>query len=219
MAQGWRGSYYRYREFFLNILELYKKKQDLRMFLEVILSLTTVAIFLLFALKPTAVTIINLLKEIDEKKETVARLDEKLRNLGAAQNVYASETDSIPIIESSVPNFPEPSIFVGQIQAFASENSVGILGISIGEVVLVGKADVKKTLASKDLKALPAPSLEMPISISVNGTYPNLLAFLIDLENARRPLKMDIIGINSSATETGQIVTLIISGRIPFLGE
>ena len=45
MKQGWRGQYYRYRGYFLDILNLYKKRSDLRAFVEVILSLSTITIF------------------------------------------------------------------------------------------------------------------------------------------------------------------------------
>ena len=62
MATGWRGQYIRYRGFFLNIVDLYKKRADLRAFLEVILSISTVTIFLLFALKPTMLTIVSFVK-------------------------------------------------------------------------------------------------------------------------------------------------------------
>ena len=218
MALGWRGQYYRYREFFLNILALYKKKQDLRMFLEIILSLATVIIFLLFALKPTVVTITNLLKEIDEKENTVAKLDEKLRNLDIARNVYEEVLVDAPLIESSVPNSPNPDLFAGQVQGLANKNSVNVLGISVGETTLLGKSPAKKTSA-KDTKPLPAPASEMTVSISVSGTFPNLISFFKDIENSRRPVKIDILGINSSATETGQTITMIVSGRIPFLAE
>lgn len=218
MALGWRSQYYRYKEFFLNILDLYKKKPDLRMFLEVILSLSTVTIFLLFALKPTAITIINLLKEIDEKKTTVAKLDTKLQNLTTAKAAYQAESASIPIIESAVPNLPSPDDFAGQIQGMANRNSVRVLGISIGETVIVGKEEEKKN-SQADIKPLPDPARDMPISISISGDYVNLISFLKDIENLRRPTKIDILGINSSKTETGNTIVVVISGRVPFLGE
>lgn len=218
MALGWRSQYLRYKDFFLNVLQLYKKRRDLRMFLEVILSLSTVIVFLLFALKPTAITIIDLVKQIKEKEATVTKLDQKISNLRTAQSVYAQETDSIPIIESAVPNFASPNEFANQIQGMANKNSVQVLGISFGEITLIGKEPPKKKSKS-ELKTLPAPALEMPVSISINGTFPNLLTFVRDMENNRRPVKLDILNITSTLTETGQTITMIVSGRVPFLGN
>lgn len=219
MAQGWRGQYYRYKDFFLNILELYRKKKDLRMFLEVILSVSTIIVFLIFALKPTVITIINLVKEINEKEATVIKLDQKIRNLATAKNVYNAETPSIEILRSSVPNSPSPAVFTGQMQAIANKNGVEVLGISVGEVVLVGSIPAKKTASSKDLAPLPSPSKEMSSSISVKGSYLGLANFIRDIQDARRPLRIDILGLTATNTDEGQTISLIISGRVPYLGQ
>ncbi len=218
MALGWRGQYYRYKEFFLNVLDLYKKKPDLRMFLETMLSLTTVIVFIIFALKPTAITIINLLKEIGEREDTISKLEIKLRNLTTAKANYQAESASIPIIESAIPNLPSPDDFAGQIQGLANRNLVKVLGISIGETVIVGE-DEKKKNSRSDFEPLPVPARDMPISISISGNYPSLISFLKDIENLRRPIRMDILGINSSKTESGNTIVVVISGRVPFLGQ
>lgn len=217
MAVGWRSQYFRYKGFFLNIVDLYRKRQDLRMFLEIILSLTTVIIFLLFALKPTALTIINLIKEINEKEATVARLDEKIRDLDVARDVYAQNANLIPIIDSSIPVAPKPETLSAQIVGLAARNSVNVLGISVGEVTLVGKPQEKK--GKEKTTALPEGSLEMPISISVSGNYQGLTALIRDIENLRRPIKIDVLGVNVSETDFGRVVVAIISGRAAYLGQ
>jgi hypothetical protein len=61
MALGWRQGYSRYRAYFLNIYNLYKQRPDLRMFLEILLSLGAIAIFAAFAVRPTALTIVQLM--------------------------------------------------------------------------------------------------------------------------------------------------------------
>ena len=91
MALGWRGSYSRYKEFFLNITALYKKKAELRAFLEIILSLSTIIIFLLFALKPTVITIVSLLQQIREKQDTLSGLTQKVSDLQKANNRLTHE--------------------------------------------------------------------------------------------------------------------------------
>lgn len=218
MALGWRGQYLRYREFFLNIMLLYRSRRDLKMFLEIILSLTTIIVFLLFALKPTALTIIALFREINEKEEAVSSLDKKIANLESARTVYSEETALLPAVESAIPNQPQPEVFVKQIEGIANKNSVKVLGASVGEITLVGKVDQTKKKSS-DLKALPSGSKEMSISLSVNGSYPGIMSFARDLENSRRPIKIDSFGINVSTTETGRQLVAIISGRVPFLGQ
>jgi len=217
MATNWREQYQRYKEFYLNIQSLYKQRADLRAFLEIILSVSTVIVFLVFALKPTALTIISLYGQIQEKKTTSADLAQKLNNLETAGAVFTKNQNVIPDIDVSIGDFAQPNISVQQIQAIAGKNSVSILGISVGEVVLVGSLPNKKT--ASDLKPLPGGAREMPISISVKGDYAGLKSFLSDLENLRTIINLDSVGINSSETEKGKTIVSVVSGRVPYLGQ
>lgn len=216
MAQGWRGSYYRYKDFFLNILELYKKRADLRMFLEIILSLTTVIIFTVFALKPTIVTIVELIKEINNKKETITNLDKKIGDLEQAQVVYSQNLSSLPAIYYSVPDMPSPDVFSTQIEAIADINSIKILGLSIGEVSLIGFED--RRITPSELKPFPQGAQELTVSISATGSYQDIMSFIKNLENSRRPIKMDILGISTTQNDLEQVISVIITGRTAFLG-
>ena len=217
MALGWRGQYFRYKEFFLNIANVYRQRPNLRAFLEVVLSLSTITVFLLFALKPTVLTIISLVQEIREKENTIATLDQKIANLQTASSVFSQAQESLPDIERSVPSEAEIDVVAKQIQGLAAKDSVTLLGFSIGQIILLGKDDATKK--STEVKPLPGDAKSMPLSISVRGEYSNLLAFLTDLGNLRIANKVDILGVNSSATETGQTIVISISGRVPFLTE
>jgi len=216
MALGWRGSYTRYREFFLNISSLYKKRADLRAFLEIILSLSTITIFLLFALKPTIITIIDLLGQIREKQSTLSTLTQKVSDLQAAGSLLQQNQSFIPNIDIAVPTLANPNIFSGQILGLAAKNSTDILGISINQITYVG-VDTNKTVS--EFKPLPGNAKEMPFSVSVSGSFPNLTAFIKDLENSRIVTKIDKLGIISSVTDKGLVIVSIISGRVPFLGK
>lgn len=218
MAIGWRNQYGRYKEYYLNILNLYKQKADLRAFLEIILSLSTIIIFSVFALKPTALTIIALVKEINEKKITVSSLTQKVKNLEIAGEVYVQNQDVIPIVDSAISTIPSPENLAKQTLALSQKNTVEIMGLSIGQIILIGPPPEKK--GKSEFKPLPNDAQEMPFSISVRGNYINLMSFINDFENLRIPSKIDIVGINSSVTvEEGKVLVIVISGRIPFLGE
>lgn len=215
MALGWRGSYLRYKEFFLNISSLYKKRNDLRAFLEIILSISTVVIFIVFALKPTILTVLGLTKEIQEKRATVAALSQKVTNLQSANKLFGQNQNSISVVDSAISSIPNPDVFSKQVAGLASKNSVSVLGLSIGEVMFVGTQTPKK--ATQDFRELPAGANEMSFSISVRGNYANLLSFIKDFENLRLISQMDTLGVSSSKTDAGQIVVAIISGKVPFI--
>lgn len=217
MALGWRGQYYRYNEYFLNILNLYKRRTDLRAFVEVILSILTVAIFLVFALRPTALTIISLVQEIKVKQTTLANLNQKINDLQQAQTIYAANQNLISNVDTAIATKPEPDVISKQIIGLASKDSVSVLGLSIGQVALIGKET--PTGSTSMLKPLPGNAREMPISISVQGSYPNVLSFVGDFGNLRITSKIDQVMIDSSETNGEKNVVVLMSARVPFLGE
>lgn len=218
MALGWRKDYLRYRSFFLNVLNLYKRKEDLRMFLEIILSLVTISFFSIFALRPTFLTISALLKEINTKKETIAKMDTKIKNLQTAQNILDQESLRIPILDLSVPTIPQPQILVHQIEGSALNAQVQVLGIRIEETPLKGNAPVNTQVAKADPN-FPAESESMGFSVSATGNFRNLFSFLKNLENLRNPIKVDVLGINLTRGDEGNILTLVITGKVPYLKE
>ena len=217
MKQGWRGQYYRYRGYFLDILNLYKKRSDLRAFVEVILSLSTITIFLVFALKPTALTIISLVKEIKGKQIMISGLNQKISDLSKAQTLFAQNQDSIPNIDIAVETKPEPDTVSKQIIGLSAKNSVNILGLSIGQVTLIGKPVLVNAVSGS--KPLPGNAQEMSVSINIQGDYLNMLSFISDLENLRIASKIDLVGFNSSELNGVKVINLLVSARVPFLGE
>ncbi len=206
MALGWRKDYLRYKSYYLDILNLYKRREDLRIFLEIILSLVTISFFSLFALRPTFLTIAVLLKEINTKKETIVKMDAKIENLQTAQNILSQESARIPILELSIPTFPQPQNFVHQIEGIAVAAQTQILGIRVDEIPLKGDVPVKD-------------QGEMGFSVSATGSFQNLFSFLKNLENLRSPVKIDILGISLAKKEQGNILTLVITGKVPYLGD
>jgi len=205
MALGWRKDYLRYRSYYLNILNLYKKREDLRMFLEIILSLSAISFFSVFALKPTLLTISTLLKEINTKKEMIIKMDTKIRNLQTAQNILNQESLRIPVLELSIPHFPQPQNFVHQIEGIASSAEVEVLGIRVDETSLKGNVPVK----DQEM---------MGFSVSATGSFQSLFSFLKNLENLRSPVKIDVLGISLAKKEQGNILTLVVTGKVPYLG-
>lgn len=216
MALGWRRPYLRYREFFLNISALYKKRSDLRAFLEITLSLTTILMFLIFAIKPTVVTIIDLMQQIREKQSTLSGLTEKVSALKKANDLLTQNRKFIPNIDISVPTLPNPDTLSGQIFGIATKNSVEILGVSINQLSLVG-VDTTKSLSG--LKPLPGKAKEIRFSVSVKGPFSNLNTFIKDFENSRIANKIDALTITSSTTDKGLVIVAIISGRVPYVGK
>lgn len=207
MRPAWRKNYLRYKRLFLQYVGKYQKRQDVKMFLEVLLSLLTISTFSVFALRPTIVTIAELIKEIEAKRETLAIIDGKIEDLSNAQSLYDQEIRRIRLLDSTVPVDPTPQFVVRQLEGLSAKHGVSILSISIKEVPL-----------TQIIKGNEA-STEGVINFSLNTTssYSSLLSFLKDLERFRRPVKLGSVSLGTAVTELGKVLNLSISGKTPYL--
>ena len=215
VAMGWRKDYLRYRAYFLNIVNVYNRRPDLKSFLELILTLGAISFFAFFALKPTLLTVIELLKEIEAKEETISKMDTKIQNLQQAQTLYIQEEAKIELLKTAVPDKPAPDLFVRQVEGLATSYPVNLLGITIGEVTLLGEE--KEQRSKEELAPLPENSKGITFSISIAGGYQGVSNFLSALEDMRRPIKIDALNILSPKLEETQNLVLVVTGRTPYL--
>lgn len=212
MKNNWKANYLRYKSFYLNILKMYQTKPNLKIYLEIILSLITVAVFSVFAIKPTVTTIIELNNEIKAKQGMIAQMNRKITNLKTASNLLQSESQSLLLIEQAIPKTSDSEILLSQIESLANQNQLNILNISMSDVVVSGE-QVKPT---KKEEALPSNAKSLDFSVSVSGDYLNLYNFLSSMERLRRPIKVNGLSITSSTTESGKNIVMIISAKVPF---
>jgi len=218
MAISWRKDYIRYKTHFFNILDEYKQKEDLKMFTEILLSLATISLFGVFALKPTFVTIAQLSKDIKTKEETISKMDVKINNLQRAQVILTEEATKISNLKIAISDSPEPDILIRQIEGITAKNSVSVLGISIDALNLKGNKEVNNSTSSEKINLLPNQAMGVNFSISAGGNYSSLLSFVQDFENLIIPIKFDSLGFNISKSQDGNALTVAFSGKKPYLG-
>ena len=217
MGPAWRRNYLRYRRFFLTFFARYQDRQDLRMFLEILLSLATISLFSLLALRPTLVTIAQLIKEIESKKQVVAVMEAKIKNLTSAQVLYDTEISKIRLLETSIPKNPSPDKFIRQIEGLSSRHSVGVLSMSIAETTLIGKDKSEQEL-TVDGTVLGSEG-EVTFTARLTADYQELYNFLAEFDKMRRPVNIDSLSMNLSRTDQGVLLVLSLNGKIPYMKE
>lgn len=218
MAQGWRKDYSRYKGFFLNILNIYKSKPTLKVYLEIILSLSTIIIFSLFAIKPTVLTIIELNNEIKNKEDIIISLNQKIGNLKQASLILQNQSPKLNLVNEAIPKSASLEILIDQLEKLAINHQVGILNIASTDLFISGESN--KKIKAGDLEALPGEAKELNLAISVTGNYQNLFYFLQSMENLRRPIKVDSFVINATnSTDNSRIIVMTLSGRLPFIDQ
>jgi len=214
---SWKGDYNRFRSIFSKFMDLYTKREDVKLFLEIILTLSTVSVFVIFALKPTLVTIIDLYKEIKVKEETVAKMDTKIKNLIDAQQALELERETLNLLDQAVPDNPEPAKASTQFIAVSNQSASQLISLYIGEMVFKGNGAVPKS-KDKDKEELPENVDSIDITSTYDSNYENLLEAVRILEKMRRPMKIDSVKWTKNTDIDGNVsLTTTVTGRLPYI--
>ena len=124
MQENWRQQYLRYKSYLLNTVDRYKERTDTRIYLEILLSLITISIFSIFALRPTLLTIAELIKEIEAKEQLVDKLDNKIETITSAQILYDRESSNIQLLKKAIPKKPEIDTAIYQLEGLIEKNNL-----------------------------------------------------------------------------------------------
>lgn len=203
MPAGSPDRYQRYRRYVTGAGTLYKKKKT-RVYTSIILSIFTIAFFGFFAIRPTLVTIGGLLKEIKDKKEVVAQMDQKIDNLNRAQTNYARIENDLDLVKESLPLDPDLPILIKQLESLARLSSVTIESVRFDKTNLQGEIETEEGQAAS-------------FSLGLAGDYENLKEFLKSLDTLRRIISVESFGFSSKTEEEVQLLILSISAEAHYL--
>lgn len=198
MAANFGGA--SYQKYLLDIVSLYKQRDDIKAYLEILLSLFAVGIFIIFAIKPTLVTIGSLFTKISVLEDTSNKLDTKIKNLGIAQTLYNNNQSKINLLDTSVPVSPNVAGYIRQVEGLEAKHNLSVVSMSVGglNLIVASNSATPKAIAT---------------TISVSGSYSDLQNFIKDVENLRQPAiisKVDFTNQNS-------VLNLTITPQAPYI--
>jgi len=219
MQSNWKIRYYRYTNLFLNIVQVYQRRTDVKEFLEILLSLATISIFSIFALKPTMVTITELVKEIRKKEGVVKQLDSKISTLATAQRVFSEQQANINLLDLALPKTLSPETFSRQMEGIANVDGISFKGMTVGKAVLAG-TDTSK-LSKEESRAIPQGASAAVFSANYSGSFESISSFLKHLESMRRPpiLVSSAISKSSSKDASPDTLNFVLSGYLPYVKQ
>lgn len=180
-----------YKKYLLNIVALYKQRQDIKQYLELLFSIAAISLFVVFAIKPTLVTIGDLVTKISVLQDTSNKLETKIKNLGIAQNKFNSAGDKISLLNVAVPDKPDVLTYVRQLEGMIKKESIQSITTTVSPVnLLVSSGSANESITT---------------TVSVTGNFDSLKNFLKDIETLRRPAlisKMDFASGSSGLSLT-----------------
>ncbi|MBP9817141.1 hypothetical protein KBC75_00105 [Candidatus Shapirobacteria bacterium] len=144
-----------------------------------------ISFFLIFAIRPTMLTISALLGDIKSKELSNLQMKNKIDDVMRAQDAFSTIQERFQIVESSLPSRPNYFQSYNEVQTYATSSGIKIDSLVLGLDDTVDKLNPKiKTYST---------------AISVNQPFDIALKLVSDLLNGRRLLSIN--GINFTVTE------------------
>lgn len=188
------------KQTYLEYLKLFPvlKKERNQQYGMLIITFLTMTFFGLFAINPTLTTIAELHRKLDDAKFTDRVLTQKIKALSDLQNKYSQLAPDLETIESGVPPTVNATKFIGQLHSIVSQTSVTLTHISFGSVKISSDPPVKEGAFS--------------FTMTVEGTYSQIDAFLQKLTNFDRIVVLDSISILKSEAG-GSKIGITVTGN------
>lgn len=192
---------------FPNITRLYRQKK-VRVYTETILSIFMIVFFLLFAIKPAAVTIAGLVKKINDQKLVLKDLEKKVQSLAQARKEYLAIQSDLYLVEQALPTEPKVSHSLKELEALTRQAGITLNTAQFGQVNL----KKKKVIAQKTPK-------EINFNLTTSADYQNLKNFLQILGSLRRTALVNAFGFATGEKKEGEVkpLELVIKANFYYL--
>lgn len=154
--------------------------------LGLVLTIVAIVFFALVAIRPTLNTMAELIKQIEDKKQMDQKLSLKITALSTAQAELATKQTDALVLDRAVPSTPLFSHFLKQIEKTCSQNQVTIISLTTQAVPI--ERDPQTIQGGTNLESIP-------ITLSVRGTYSQLLLVLRQISGLQRLVVIDRVDI------------------------
>lgn len=200
----------RKRKQLFNTLSRFYQNPVAKVSLELFLSVATIIFFALFAIKPTLLTMSDLVKEIEDKKSLDKKLSQKVAALSTAQATYVGLQSRIGVLDDALPTGPHLIETLKIIEKIASEQ--GLVISTIGVSVVPDEIESKTKFS--DLKRVP-----LVLKIGVEGDYLAIRDFVGELQLSRRSLITETIYFNLEEIRDVRKLKATISVTASYFGR
>lgn len=176
------------------LLEFYEKPIA-QVSTELFFTIAATIFFAIFAIRPTIITMTELVKEIEDKKRAATQLKNKVATLSTVQNEFFSLQDQFYVLEEAVPTTISFEKILPVIEKTASDLQISITSMQILDVPLT-------PLEELPFKEKVPGVINMTVTIS--GSYSQIRDFISELGKLRPILTIDSVAVTSGSQEEVQ---------------
>ena len=177
--------------------------------LELFLTIGLVVFLALFAIKPTLLTMSDLVKEIEDKKELETQLSKKVAALGSAQTLYLQVEDRLPVLDAALPSRPETITVLKIVEKIATDTGVVLGSVSVSEL-----PDEPREIPAFDALS----RVDLKLTTSVIGDYASIRDYVSQLQNSQRTFVVDTVVFNTSDNRGDKQLRASVSLHVPYFG-
>jgi len=176
---------------------------------ELFLSIAAIIFFAVFAIRPTLLTMSNLIKEIEDKRQLETQLIQKTAALATAQVNFLAVQDRISLLDQAIPEGAFLGYTLKVIEKTASDYGLTITNMTVLEIPR--EVSLEVPFAELDRRF-------MPIQVSLVGNYEGIRSFAEELRNSRRSFVTERINFSTQDSRGQKILeaTMLISA--PYYG-
>lgn len=199
-------------------LARYYRLPSVQVSLGVVLAFMITAFFIMFAIRPTFATIVKLQKNIEESRTTLKDLETKVAALSKAATLLEKIKPQLPNLETSIP--PDGMRYdelAYSLEVLAQNTETTLESFTLGDSLVASRL-VNAYTPNKKQEVVPTP-----ITVRINGTYPQVSAYLTRLASAIRLTAIESVAIlkdgAGSRNSEGGTLTMTISGLVYYAAD
>jgi Tfp pilus assembly protein PilO len=186
------------------LIDFYQKPVA-RVSIELILSIIIVVFFAVFAIRPTLITMADLIKEIADKKELDQQMDLKLASLYTAQEQYEQYQSDFYLLDQAIPRQFNIVKSLKKLEKIAQEEQLVINQISLASVPEL----IEEELLNSNFEAYQRDFL--PVNVEVIGDYLQIREYVEKIMNLRQIIVVDQVSIDRRTESANLLAQLKIS--------
>lgn len=184
-------------------LQKFYQRPVARVSAELLVTILAVIFLAIFAISPTLTTMSQLLKDIDDRKKISEALGKKVAALSAASNAMLTLQKEVALLDSVIPNTPDVDGALRRLEKIASDKELIVTVLQVGPV-----PKEPQDANTKELTTLP-------ITLSVKGTYANILSFYLAISAADRDFTIDTLSVNTQQKQGNDRGKTVEAGTSP----
>lgn len=199
-------------------LSLAYRKPEIRVPVEIILSVFASLFLIITAIRPTLVTVAELKKKIEDQSLVEKKLDVKIRSLIQASKQLSEFDVSLPLFEKGVPENYTYADLAKKLEILANEKNINIESLVFSSVIVAidESKNIKQKKKEKAREWTNGDNImkEFTVRFSVTANETSLVDFLREVERLDRVLVISSVDITKVEERESTTRKLRASGEI-----